>query len=241
MKKINNKMIAAVAGLFLLASTAVSAQDLAALKTGRKAQEVAVSPNNRVAVMPMIYIGDGSDERNEEMRFILQDIAVSYMSRSAAELKFMDGAELNAILYKNGIDEKTIREYTPAELAELLHVEYVIMGSVLQDKGSIVTTTNQRTTRRQIIDHRDRHDRYDRYDRYDRHRRHGNGVQVINRNHNTRSTVTRQNVETQVSISIYNDKGEKIYSKSRQSILSETDAYKNAIHYLLKRTPLYNR
>src|SRR5688572_27416239 len=133
MKKITNKMIAAVAGLLLLSSTAVSAQDLAVLKTSKKAQEVAISSKNRVAIMPMIYIGDGNDERSEEMRFILQDIAVSYMSRSAAELKFVDGAELNALLYKNGIDEETIREYTPAELAELLHVEYIIMGSVLQD------------------------------------------------------------------------------------------------------------
>lgn len=64
------------------------------------------------------------------------------MNRSAAELKFMDVAEINALLYKKGINEQTIRGYTPKELADVLNVEYVIIGSVLQDKGSLVTVTN---------------------------------------------------------------------------------------------------
>jgi hypothetical protein len=237
MKKINNVINVIAAGLFFLFATTASAQEFASEKKGEVMQS-AIKSRHKVAIMPIIYIGDDNDDRSEEMRFVLQDIAVSYMSGSAAELKFMDAAEINAILYKNGIDEETIREYTPKELAELLHVEYVIMGSVLQDKGSIVTTTNQHSTRREVVEH---HGRYDRYEWYDRHGRHESGRAVVNRNHNTRSTVTRQNIETHVSITIYNEEGERIYSKSRQSILSETDAYKNALHYLLKRTPLYNR
>jgi len=218
MKKINLIVSAVLAVTFLVAAA-----------TPAKAQ---VSSRNRVAIMPMAYIGDGEDNRDEEMRYVLQDVAVSFMNREAAELKFMDVTEINAILYKKGINEETVRGYTPKELAILLNVEYVIMGTVMQDRGSVVTVTNQNTSRRQTVEH---------YDRYGRHGRYSNHVEVINRNNNNRRSETRQNIETQVSVSIYNEQGEKIYSKSRQSILTEQDAYKNALQYLLKRTPLYRR
>ena len=173
--------------------------------------------------MPLIYIADGNDNRAEEMRFFLQDMTISYMSNSAAELKFMDATTINAILLKNGITDVNIRQYTPKELAAILQVEYIITGSVLQTLGSIVTVDNNHNTSRQTVD------------------RYGRDVKWTQRNNSHGSSVTRQNVETQVSLSIYNESGERIYAKSRQSILSEPDAYKNTIQYLLKRTPLYQR
>lgn len=191
-----------------------------------KAQNGGFNSRYRVAVMPLVYLGDGSEGREDEMRYQLQDIVVSYMSRSAAELKYMDAAEINALLYKKGISASTIRQYTPRELAHLLNVEYVIMGSVIQDPGNIVTTENSYNTRRQTVERRGRYG--------DRHR-------ITGRNFHTGNTVTRQHIQTQVSVSIYNETGDRIYSKSRQSILTESDAYKFALQYLLKRTPLYNR
>lgn len=191
-----------------------------------KAQNSGFNSRYRVAVMPLVYLGDGSEGREEEMRYQLQDIVVSYLSRSAAELKYMDVAEINALLYKKGIGADNIRQYTPRELARLLNVEYVIMGSVIQDPGNIVTTENSYNTRRQNMEYRGRYG--------DRHR-------VTGRSFHTGNTVTRQHIKTQVSISIYNETGDRIYTKSRESILTESDAYKFALQYLLKRTPLYNR
>jgi hypothetical protein len=176
--------------------------------------------------MPLVYLADGREGREEEMRYQLQDIVVSYMSRSAAELKFMDVVEINALLYKKGINADNIRQYTPRELAQFLNAEYVIMGSVIQDPGNLVTTENGYNFRRETVE---------------RGRRYDNRGRVRGRSFHTGNTVTRQNIQTQVSISIYNETGERIYSQSRQSILTESDAYRNALHYLLKRTPLYNR
>jgi hypothetical protein len=184
--------------------------------------------NNRVAVLPLVYIGDGYDDRAEEMRYRLQEIAINYLHQSAVELKFINPAELNAILLKKGIDDRNIREYTPGELASILNVEYIITGSVVQEKGSLVTVSNHNTVRRQRIDDYGR-------DRY------GREARITRRNNSNSTSVTRQHIETHVSISIYNEAGETVYSKSRQSILTENDAYKNAIQYLLKRTPLYKR
>jgi hypothetical protein len=191
-----------------------------------KAQNNGFSSRYRVGVMPLVYLGDGSEGREEEMRYQLQDIVVNYMSRSSAELKFVDAAEINALLYKKGIDASAIRQYTPRELAHLLNVEYLIMGSVIQDPGNIVTTENSYKTRRQNVEYRGRY--------RDRPR-------ITGRSFHTGNTVTRQHIKTQVSISIYNETGDRIYTKSRESILTESDAYKFALQYLLKRTPIYNR
>ena len=122
------------------------------------AQNNGFNSRYRVAVMPLVYMGDGSEGREEEMRYQLQDIVVSYMSRSSAELKFMDAAEINAVLYKKGVNADNIRQYTPRELAQLLHAEYVIMGSVIQDPGNIVTTENRYNSRRETVERGRRYD-----------------------------------------------------------------------------------
>lgn len=186
------------------------------------AEPVTVDSKHRVAVIPLQYTGFGDDSRKEDMGFYLQEIAISYLTGSAAELKFADAANVNAVLLKNGIADSNIRKYTPKELATLLHVEYVIMGSVLQDNGNLVThTSGDRTRRESGMNYGDGD--YKRRDNF------------------SQSIITSQHVQTQVSVSVYNDTGESIYTKSRRSILSEKDAYKNALHYLLKRTPLFKR
>jgi hypothetical protein len=146
-----------------------------------KAQNNGFSSRYRVAVMPLVYLGDGSEGREEEMRYQLQDIVVSFMSKNAAELKFMDAAEINALLYRKGIGADNIREYTPRELAHLLNVEYVIMGSVIQDPGNVVTTENSYHTRRQTVERRGRY---------------GDRPRITGRSFHTGNTVTRQHIQT---------------------------------------------
>jgi hypothetical protein len=193
------------------------------LITGRRLADTLSTPvisKSKVAVIPMQYTGYGNEGRKEDMGFYLQEVAIGYLSKSASELKIMDATEVNSILLRKGIIDSSIRRYTPKELAEILHVEYVIMGTVLQDNGTFVTNAIMNKTRR------------DNHWNDGDHRRRENAQQHV---------VSNQLVETHVTLSIYNEAGEKIYGKTRQSILSERDAYKNTIHYLLKRTPLYKR
>jgi hypothetical protein len=178
---------------------------------------------NRVAVLPMVYIAEVSSAKMENMPFLLQEMTITFLSRSAAELKFMDPAETNALLLRAGINESNMRTYTPKELALLLHVEYIIMGTVMQDKGKIVSINHSHTQSRKNAD-RDWH----RYKTRERRESHG-------------STVTGQQIENEVALSIYNNEGERIYNKSRHSLISDADGYKNTLRYLLKRTPLYER
>jgi hypothetical protein len=179
-----------------------------------------VISKNRVAVIPMQYTGYGNEGMKDDMGFYLQEIAGSYLAKSTVELKIMDAAEVNAVLLKNGVIDSNIRRYTPKELAAMLHVEYVIIGSVLQDNGTVVTNA--------IINKTKKGDWW-------------NGGEYKRKENAHQQTVTNQLVETHVTLSIYNEAGEKIYTKSRQSLLSERDAYKNTIQYLLKRTTLYKK
>ena len=182
-----------------------------------------VNRRNKVAVLPLTYIGNGHESREEEMRFYLQDIAIDFLNRSTLELKVLDAAEINSLLRKNGINEFDLRAYSPGELAKILHVEYVVMGTVLQDLGREVTVYNDHSHNRERMDRSYKDPR-----RWEREHTHG-------------ASVTRQNIETSVSLSIYNQVGNRIYSGSRQSILSGPGAYRNTMHYMLKRSPLYNR
>ncbi|MEP7376378.1 MAG: hypothetical protein ABI675_23475 [Chitinophagaceae bacterium] len=178
---------------------------------------------NKVAVLPLGYIAEGSDSKMDNMPFLLQEMTIEYLSKAAGELKFKSPAETNALLSRAGINESNIRDYTPKELAGILNVEYLIMGSVMQDKGSIVTVDHSRVERR------------------GRTERDWDGYRTKQRTEGHGTSVTNQQIENQVSLSIYNESGESIYTKSRHSLISTIDGYKNTLRYLLKRTPLYER
>lgn len=180
--------------------------------------QVAMRPlaaENKVAILPINYAGEGNDRKHFEMRYRLQHIAFEYLKGEAMELKFQDPAETNAQLLKRGIHESNIREFTPKELAAILQVEYVLTGMVTQDftGESSVSHSHRREHYRRGREHRETN-------RYSR-------------------TVLQLN--TSIGLDVYNDNGENIYSKSRRSILTDADAYKNGIHYLLKRSPLFKR
>jgi hypothetical protein len=186
-----------------------------------------VTPNtdtrNRVAVLPLGYIADDSESKMDNMPFLLQEMTIEFLSNSASELKFRSPAETNAILAKSGINESNVREYTPKELAGILAVEYLIMGNVMQDRGNIVTVDHSRTERRRKTE------------------KDWDGYRTRQRTEGHGTSVTKQQIENQVSLSIYNEAGESIYTKSRHSLISTIDGYKNTLRYLLKRTPLYER
>jgi hypothetical protein len=194
--------------------------------TAKKEQPItttAADARNKVAVLPLGYIADGSDSKMDNMPFLLQELTIEYLSQSASELKFKSAVETNAVLAKAGINETNIREYTPADLADVLKVEYLIMGNVMQDRGSIVTVDHRHTERSR------------------RTERDWDGYRTKQRTEGHGTSVTRQQIENQVSLSIYNQSGESIYTKSRHSLISTIDGYKNTLRYLLKRTPLYER
>ena len=194
------------------------------------AQDTATQIQNRnfttpiitVAVLPLRYTGEGSNDWREEMPFRLQELAITYMGSLNDGWRLQDASQTNALLYKNGITADNIRQYNAKELAEIIHVQYLVTGSVIQEPGSIRTVTHNRS----VSERRKREDNHS----GSKDRRHSHG-----------SSATVQNYHTDVTVTIYDVHGERIFSKSKRSILSDVDAYKAALRYVLKRTPLYSK
>ena len=55
------------------------------------------------------------------------------------------------------------------------------------------------------------------------------------------SSSTTQNYKTTITMSIYNDKGDNIFSKDHESFWETEDAYKITLNFLAKRTPIYTK
>jgi len=210
MKKLNNIIRSLSVVLMLLIYTDTNAQ--------APEKHRAAHAQNKVAILPIIYVGEGSAVKMEEMRYRLQNMAYIFLQETAIELKFQSPAETNALLLKKGINESNIREFTPKELATILEVEYVLTGMVSQDAMGVHSVGN-------TVNH------------YSNSNKGNNN----HRRHTTQRFQTRQDISTSIDLSIYNDKGEVIFSKSRRSIWSSANAYSNAMEFLLKKTPLYKR
>jgi hypothetical protein len=146
------------------------------------------------------------------------------MTKNARKLRFQDPSETNALLLKSGVRPETMRQFTPEELVEILQVAYVITGSVAQEEGNINHYTNSTSTGN-TRGGKDRDPK-----RNERERRQTNVY-----------TTTRVEIKTRVDLTVFNIQGEKIYNDSKRSILTDADAYRNSLHYLLRRTPLYER
>lgn len=213
MKKLHNLITAIVVAALFMCVPAKAQTESSAIRTA--------GAENKVAVLPLTYMGEGTEFKLEEMRYLLQNIAYRFLNEKATELKFQPPTETNALLLKSGVTAENFRKFTPKELAAVLGVEYIITGLVNQEVKSLVTARNTNRS-------------FSEKDYY------SNGRRIDESQYSTQTRASKD-LSTTIDLSIHNDKGEEVFSRSRQSILSDADAYKNAIHYVLKRSPLYKR
>jgi outer membrane lipoprotein SlyB len=170
--------------------------------------------HNVVAILPFTYtqVGGGLDEK---MGLKVQSDCYALMKKYAVQFTFQDPLNTNATLVKNGMNENTIAGLTPAEIANLLNVEYIVFGTVVVSQtgsttggGSVSTDKNK-------------------------------GNKIIG--YVVGSSTTTINYRTSVDMKIYNDQGQNIFIKSHESFWPTMDAYTVTLQYLVKRTPLYSK
>jgi hypothetical protein len=182
------------------------------------------NPEEKVAILPVSYVNDASEGEMTEMRYQIQTEIFSFLDKNKSKFSVQSPEETNALLLKSNIGYDDLRKYTMAELAALLHVQYIVSAEVMQRK------TRTRTNYETRGDDRDRRD--DRKDRRD-----------DRRDRRTRRTVTRSETEefsNKVALTIHNDRGETLYKESRKSMHNSEDGYFAALRYLLKRSPVYS-
>lgn len=173
------------------------------------------SHHNKVAILPFSFVKDGqltADVMADEV----QNECYNYMSKHSGVYTVLDTRTTNALLIKAGVTKNNIKGYTMEDLCNILGVEYVVEGIVSQNKtiqSSYQTNTGD-----------------------------------IKQKNNNRATynsssfgTTTQSYKTNVTVGIYNDKGNSVYNEDRNSFWATQDAYKNTLEYLLKRSPLYSK
>lgn len=175
--------------------------------------------HNKVAILPFGFIRDGQPA-DESISDEVQNECFSFMNKHAGVFTIINPRTTNAQLIKAGINRSNIKGYTMDDICNLLGVEYVVDGLVTLNKTTQTTyqSNSGKTTSKDGKD--DEKDR-----KY---------------NSSSYGTTT-QNYQTNLNLSIYNDKGTSVYSQDRTAFWNTQDAYKNTLEYLLKRSPLYTK
>ncbi len=184
--------------------------------------------HNKVAILPFAFIKNQDDGSNAMSKKIQQE-TYSVFEDKGGNLTYQDVMTTNRLLGKAGIGANDEQNYSMGEICDILGVEYVIQGLVSIEASSqssySATRTNIKTNDKKpaktfvgkLFD--------------------DSGTNVTSGGYSS----TQQNYTTTISMNIYNDKGENIFSKDHESFWENEDAYKVTLNYLAKRTPFYSK
>lgn len=184
--------------------------------------------HNKVAILPFAFIKN-QDNGSSVMSKKIQQETFSVFNAKKGILTFQDVLTTNRLLSKAGIGADEEQNYSMGELCDILGVEYVIQGLVSIEATSVsrysASNTNIQTNNKKpaktfvgkLFD--------------------DSGTNVKTGAYST----TEQNYSTTITMNIYNDKGDNIFSKDHESFWQSEDAYKVTLNFLAKRTPLYKK
>jgi TolB-like protein len=175
--------------------------------------------HNKVAVLPFAFLKDNQDA-GAEMGYKVQNDIYAFLSKHSAGLTIIDPRTTNALLAKKNISKETIRNVTMDEICNILGVEYVVDGSITQNKAAETTSSSGSVNAQ--TDYKSNKDK--------------TSVSGYS------SSASYQYYSTHVLINVYTDKNDNIYSQNRRGLINTTDgSYDSPLEYLLKRCPLYRK
>ncbi|TFV97169.1 hypothetical protein E4S40_00500 [Algoriphagus kandeliae] len=171
--------------------------------------------HNKIAVLPFAIITNDAGLTVDELRNFTQNQAANTVRNEYKTLTLQDPLTTNAILAKAGINQDNMDSYTPAELAELLEVEFVIFGAVkVTTKGAVSSTYGSSSYNQK-----------------------SNSSSKKGTIFSSSSSTTTIEYDTMVDLRMFNDRGDNLYSNSRHAFGTGTEAYKGSVDYMLRRTP----
>jgi len=177
--------------------------------------------HNRIAVLPFHYLIENQPGATEIGLNAQQD-TYAFLSQHSAGYTLIDPRTTNALLAKAGVTKDNITGFTMNELCNILGVEYIIDGTVKQNKASQTSYTSDNSNTNVKRNANDK-------------------VTKVNTYGSTFSNA-EQRYDVSVSLNIYNDNNASIYNQSHRAFFSNTDGgYNSPLQYLLKRCPLYRK
>lgn len=176
---------------------------------------------NKIAVLPFEFVTNEPGMTLESMRILIQTNTANIVKKEYKLLSLQDPLTTNSILSKNNITHENFASYSPEEIAQLLEVEFVILGLInIVNEGSSTYGSSVQSYKENT------------------------NAQNNSGNKKTTSTAvssgnskTKTNYDTTVDFRLFNDKGESLYSESRHAFGSSIDSYRSSIEYMVKRTP----
>lgn len=186
------------------------------MKGGSK-EAVLIDHHNKVAVLPFIYIRDGVQKKNDAMERKVQQQFFSLMQGHVGVLKVQSFSETNTILAKNGVNDENFVQFTMPEIANMLGVEYIIQSTLSVSKRGATSYNSSSLLLKQ------------------------NQAKDKVRGTAFSATSTQIEFQTNLDMSLYNDSGEVVWTRSKESFWPNEDAYEQTLKFLLKRMPIYTK
>jgi len=178
------------------------------------------SHHNKIAILPFRYLIE-KQSAGDEISYKVQEECYTFLSKHVGELSIVDPMTTNAMLIKAGINQENIRAYTMGEICNILGVEYLITGTITQNRTS--TSSYQGGVSNTKVK--------------------GDKNNFVSNLFSSSSSYSSsyQNYQTSMTMNVFTDKNTTIYSKEHASFWQSTDAYKITLQYMLKHTPIYKK
>jgi hypothetical protein len=192
----------------------------ATVTTTGSAKSSSENHHNKVAILPFAFVREGQSSI-DELSTKAQAECFSFLSKHAGVFTIIEPRTSNAQLIKAGVTAENIKGYTMDEICNLLVVEYVIDGLVTVDRKSMSSTGSSQYKATPSNN--------------------GKSSSSTQKASAYSNSTTTENYQSSLTLSIYNDKGTSVFSQERKSFFTTVDAYKSALEYLLKRSPLYGK
>ena len=182
-----------------------------------------IGTHNKIAVLPFEFVTNDPGLAVEPMRNFTQQNTANIIKKEYASLSLQDPLTTNALLGKNNINHENASTFTPAEIAQLLGVEFVVFGTInIVNKGSSTYGSSVGTFK----------EKENKSSQSNSNNKKTTGIAL-----GSSSSTTTINYDTMVDFRLFNDRGESLYSESRHAFGTNIDAYKGSIEYMVRRTP----
>jgi len=170
-----------------------------------------------VAVLPFAFTNDGnpSEQLGKEAQQYL--IGLILKKQKHFNVTPLNARVVNVALHKAGITPETFDDYTIKEIADVVHADYILIGTIDKTAEGASTTSGG----------------------FDSKNKSDNGKSTTTFGSSTSSTSTKYNAD--VYISIFKKDGTPIFDKNKGNVFIDDTAnsWKNSILWLLRHFPFY--
>ena len=169
-----------------------------------------------LAVAPFEIGSNDASLTTDMMRRAVQDACVDALRKQGLNVQIQDQRLTNSILAKEGIELIDISHHSPAEIAKILGVNYILLGTYdIENRGTSTIGTGSSTYK----------------EKQDGNTQTGTSIQSNN-------SISMVNYDTKVQVAVYDATGKQIFSDSKNPFFGGLESYRGALKTLSKRIPL---